>query len=67
MKTRPLYIGSPQVPSRPGTSGVMAVLLPLCQVEGELSLLYTLHCLSMAAYAGEISFPGGMGYPADRD
>lgn len=37
-----------------------AVLVPLCTVNNELSLLYTLRSSDLKDYAGHVSFPGGM-------
>lgn len=56
-----------QIKQQNDNSKMAAVLVPLCCVEGELSLLYTLRCRSMGAHAGEISFPGGMADVGDKD
>jgi nudix motif 8 len=37
-----------------------AVLVPLCVVNNELSLLYTLRSSDMKNYRGHVSFPGGV-------
>ena len=47
---------------RPG-----AVLVPLCLINGELSLLYTVRSKNLKSHRGQISFPGGMQDDSDRD
>eukprot|EP00040_Diaphanoeca_grandis_P014241 m.72106 g.72106 ORF g.72106 m.72106 type:complete len:202 (+) comp24427_c0_seq1:96-701(+) len=36
-----------------------AVLMPLCEIDGTLSVLYTLRNSQMGNHQGEVSFPGG--------
>ncbi|KAJ8654594.1 hypothetical protein O0I10_009776 [Lichtheimia ornata] len=42
-----------------------AVLMPLCQVNGEASVLFTVRNMNMRTHRGEISFPGGKADPHD--
>lgn len=42
-----------------------AVLIPLCLVDGEPSVLFTVRSRQMSKHAGEVSFPGGMADEAD--
>lgn len=44
-----------------------AVLVPLCFVNGELSLLYTVRSTNLRTNRGEVSFPGGMQDKEDED
>ncbi|KAI8145984.1 NUDIX hydrolase domain-like protein [Fennellomyces sp. T-0311] len=43
-----------------------AVLMPLCNVDGKPSVLFTVRNLNMRSHRGEISFPGGKQDPEDE-
>ena len=44
-----------------------AVLVPLCIVNSEISLLYTLRSSDMKRHRGEVSFPGGLKDKSDKN
>ncbi|XP_071550135.1 uncharacterized protein [Panulirus ornatus] len=44
-----------------------AVLVPMCHIYGELSILLTVRCQTLNTHGGEVSFPGGMADPGDHN
>ncbi|XP_045615673.2 uncharacterized protein [Procambarus clarkii] len=44
-----------------------AVLVPMCHVDGELSMLLTVRCRNLNSHGGEVCFPGGMANVEDND
>ncbi|XP_077998158.1 mitochondrial coenzyme A diphosphatase NUDT8-like, partial [Glandiceps talaboti] len=44
-----------------------AVCIPLCVIDGEPSVLYTLRTIHLSQHRGEVSFPGGMAEQGDKD
>lgn len=44
-----------------------AVLVPLCEVNNELSFLYTLRSSDLKSYRGQVSFPGGVKDKTDEN
>lgn len=44
-----------------------AVLVPLCHVQGQASVLFTRRSEKVGTHKGQVSFPGGMADESDRD
>jgi 8-oxo-dGTP pyrophosphatase MutT (NUDIX family) len=55
-----------RVPLPPGPVAA-AVLIPLFLKDGEYYILFTKRAANMTLHRGEISFPGGVSHPEDRD
>ncbi len=56
-----------RLPGRAGTPTPAAVLVPLVNREGGLSVLFTQRSAELVDHAGQISFPGGRVEPGDAD
>lgn len=63
-KAKPFFVRPDLEPNR---SKNAAVLVPLCLVNGEPSLLFMIRSRFLKNHRGEISFPGGMYDEGDRD
>lgn len=56
---RPIY-------AEPGELVEAAVLIPICEIDGEFWVLFTERSAQLRNHPGEISFPGGRREPSDR-
>ena len=61
-----LSLGNPQMAAPEGLLPA-AVLAPVFEVGGEVSLLFTQRTMSLRDHQGQISFPGGVRDPEDPD
>jgi nudix motif 8 len=50
-----------------GAGRKAAVLVPLCDVDGEPAVLFTRRSETVGTHKGQVSFPGGMADPEDPD
>jgi 8-oxo-dGTP pyrophosphatase MutT (NUDIX family) len=56
-----------RLPGREGAATLAAVLVPLVNRDGGLTVLFTERSLDLPDHPGQISFPGGRIEPEDRD
>lgn len=56
-----------RLPGREGAARAAAVLVPLVNRDGGLTVLFTQRSLDLPDHPGQISFPGGRVEPEDRD